>query len=149
MPKQLGTTSFRQSAIALCMHNQMNSMQSEAQSEHAVPMWESTQVLPDLDAVQTLSAHTSTFVTACLQSQGPWGLNRDGDNWTAQHNTEQSQFVAGTKDVLVLPELNAVADVWPTSLVVEADVRDMPGVWLSADHQVSSHSHCLFSLGQF
>ena len=35
----------------------------------------------------------------------------------------------------MLPELNAATGVWPESLMVEADVRDMPGVWLSADHQ--------------
>ena len=40
--------------------------------------------------------------------------------------------------MLVLPELNALAGVWPQHLTVEADVRDMPGVWLSADHQVSA-----------
>lgn len=43
----------------------------------------------------------------------------------------------GAKDLLVLPELNALIGVWPQHLAVEADVRDMPGVWLSADHQVS------------
>ena len=43
----------------------------------------------------------------------------------------------GAKDLLVLPELNALIGVWPQHLAVEADVRDMPGVWVSADHQVS------------
>lgn len=42
----------------------------------------------------------------------------------------------GAKDLLVLPELNALVGVWPEHLAVEADVRDMPGVSLSADHQV-------------
>lgn len=42
----------------------------------------------------------------------------------------------GAKDLLVLPELNALVGVWPQHLAVEADVRDMPGVWVSADHQV-------------
>ena len=43
---------------------------------------------------------------------------------------------AGAKDMLVLPELNALIGVWPDELTVEADVRDMPGIWVSADHQV-------------
>lgn len=43
---------------------------------------------------------------------------------------------AGAKDMLVLPELNALTGVWPDELTVEADVRDMPGIWVSADHQV-------------
>lgn len=43
----------------------------------------------------------------------------------------------GAKDLLVLPELNALVGVWPQHLAVEADVRDMPGVWVSADHQVA------------
>ena len=38
--------------------------------------------------------------------------------------------------MLVLPELNALVSVWPEEMVVEADVRDMPGVWVSVDHQV-------------
>ena len=38
--------------------------------------------------------------------------------------------------MLVLPELNALIGVWPDELTVEADVRDMPGIWVSADHQV-------------
>lgn len=38
--------------------------------------------------------------------------------------------------MLVLPELNALIGVWPAHLAVEADVRDMPGIWVSADHQV-------------
>ena len=42
----------------------------------------------------------------------------------------------GAKDLLVLPELNALIGVWPQHLAVEADVRDMPGIWVSADHQV-------------
>lgn len=42
----------------------------------------------------------------------------------------------GAKDLLVLPELNALNGVWPQHLAVEADVRDMPGIWVSADHQV-------------
>lgn len=37
----------------------------------------------------------------------------------------------------MLPELNALVGVWDQDTVVEADVRDMPSVWLSADHQVS------------
>lgn len=45
-------------------------------------------------------------------------------------------MTAGAKDMLVLPELNALSGVWPEELTVEADVRDMPGVWVSADHQV-------------
>ena len=45
-------------------------------------------------------------------------------------------FSSGTRDLLVLPELNALNGVWPEDMAVEADVRDMPGVWLSADHQV-------------
>lgn len=45
-------------------------------------------------------------------------------------------MAAGAKDMLVLPELNALVGVWPEELTVEADVRDMPGVWVSADHQV-------------
>lgn len=42
----------------------------------------------------------------------------------------------GAKDMLVLPELNALVGVWPKHLTVEADVRDIPGIWVSADHQV-------------
>ena len=45
-------------------------------------------------------------------------------------------MLAGAKDMLVLPELNALVSVWPTHLTVEADVRDTPGIWVSADHQV-------------
>lgn len=48
------------------------------------------------------------------------------------------RFRTGTRDLLVLPELNALVGVWPEEMVVEADVRDMTGVWLSADHQVNS-----------
>ncbi|KAL3145120.1 GPI inositol-deacylase, variant 2 [Trebouxia sp. C0009 RCD-2024] len=44
-------------------------------------------------------------------------------------------IAGGAKDLLVLPELNALVGVWPQHLAVEADVRDMPGVWVSADHQ--------------
>ncbi len=43
---------------------------------------------------------------------------------------------AGAKDMLVLPELNALIGVWPDELTVEADVRDMPRIWVAADHQV-------------
>ena len=43
---------------------------------------------------------------------------------------------AGAKDMLVLPELNALIGVWPDELTLEADMRDMPGIWVSADHQV-------------
>ena len=49
---------------------------------------------------------------------------------------EDVGMTAGAKDMLVLPELNALVGVWPEELTVEADVRDMPGVWVSADHQV-------------
>ena len=42
--------------------------------------------------------------------------------------------------MLVLPELNALSGLWPEELIVEADVRDMPGIWVSADHQVPSIS---------
>ncbi len=50
--------------------------------------------------------------------------------------TAWSMAPAGAKDMLVLPELNALIGVWPDELTVEADVRDMPGIWVSADHQV-------------
>ena len=46
--------------------------------------------------------------------------------------------------MLVLPELNALMGVWPQAMVVEADVRDMPGVWVSVDHQVQSLWPLLF-----
>lgn len=42
--------------------------------------------------------------------------------------------------MLVLPELNALIGVWPAHLAVEADVRDMPGIWVSADHQVFQYT---------
>ena len=45
-------------------------------------------------------------------------------------------MLTGAKDMLVLPELNALVGMWPEELIVEADTRDMPGVWVSADHQV-------------
>ncbi|KAL0046439.1 hypothetical protein WJX82_000758 [Trebouxia sp. C0006] len=47
----------------------------------------------------------------------------------------QSMSNSRAKDMLVLPELNALIGVWPDELTVEADVRDMPGIWVSADHQ--------------
>lgn len=55
---------------------------------------------------------------------------------------------AGTRDLLVLPELNALAGVWDRNAIVEADVRDMPNVWLSADHQVSVSSRVHFEASQ-
>ena len=53
------------------------------------------------------------------------------------HIWSLQRFLTGTRDLLVLPELNALVGVWPEEMVVEADVRDMTGVWLSADHQVT------------
>ncbi|DBA69939.1 TPA: GPI inositol deacylase [Trebouxia sp. C0005] len=50
-------------------------------------------------------------------------------------NVPLLSVAGGAKDMLVLPELNALTGVWPDELTVEADVRDMPGIWVSADHQ--------------
>ncbi|KAL0021017.1 hypothetical protein WJX77_007158 [Trebouxia sp. C0004] len=50
-------------------------------------------------------------------------------------NVPLLSVAGGAKDMLVLPELNALIGVWPDELTVEADVRDMPGIWVSADHQ--------------
>lgn len=59
------------------------------------------------------------------------------------HVCSLQRFHTGTRDLLVLPELNALVGVWPEEMVVEADVRDMTGVWLSADHQVNCSAFTL------
>ncbi len=48
--------------------------------------------------------------------------------------------------MLVLPELNALMGVWPEELTVEADVRDMSGIWVPADHQVLPQSLSIFCI---